>query len=162
MYFSFGGVPLFYLYQYETILGKISIAENGEGLTHLFLSPDFSLEDVILSETPLLKQAAFQLTEYLEGNRTTFSLPLKPEGTLFQKKVWDALQTIPYGETCTYKDIAVAIDNPNAFRAVGMANNKNPLPILIPCHRVIGIKGGLTGYSWGLEIKEILLKLEHK
>lgn len=152
---------MFYLYQYETILGKISIAENGKGLTHLFLSPAFSLKNAILLETPLLKQAASQLTEYLEGRRTACSLPLNPLGTQFQQKVWKALQDIPYGETCTYKDIAKAVDSPNAFRAVGMANRNNPLPILIPCHRVIGADGSLTGYAWGLEKKEFLLSLEN-
>jgi len=151
---------LFYLYQYETILGKISIVENGEGLTHLFVSPDFSLEHVVISETPLLKQAALQLTDYLEGNRTTFSLPLKPEGTLFQKKVWEALCTIPYGQTRSYKEIAVQIGNDKACRAVGMANNRNPISIIIPCHRVVGADKSLVGYGGGLNIKVKLLNLE--
>ncbi len=152
---------MFYLYHYETILGKISIAENGKGLTHLLLSSDSFLTDAVLLETPLLKQAAAQLAEYLEGRRTAFSLPLDPTGTKFQKKVWRALENIPYGETCTYKDIAKAIDSPNAFRAVGMANHNNPLSILVPCHRVIGADGSLTGYAWGLEKKEFLLSLEN-
>ncbi len=101
-----------------------------------------------------------QLEEYMAGTRTEFDLPLKPEGTEFQKKVWNALLLIPYGETKSYKGIAVLIDNPKGCRAVGMANNRNPIPIIIPCHRVIGANGSLIGYGGGLDIKVKLLELE--
>lgn len=101
-----------------------------------------------------------ELSEYFQGRRTEFSVPLNPSGTQFQKQVWKALREIPYGETRSYKEIAEVIGNPKACRAVGMANHKNPLPILVPCHRVIGSDGSLTGYAGGLEIKKKLLCLE--
>ena len=111
-------------------------------------------------EHPLLSRCYTQLCEYLKGERREFDLPLAPEGTGFQKKVWQALSRIPYGETRSYGEIAVEIGNPDASRAVGMANHRNPLPILIPCHRVIGKNGALTGYAGGLKCKKILLELE--
>jgi len=105
-------------------------------------------------------RAAVQLREYFNGKRKNFDLPLKPNGTNFQRQVWDALMEIPYGETGSYKQIAQAIDNPDAYRAVGNANNRNPIWIMIPCHRVIGADGTLTGYGGGLEMKQILLNIE--
>lgn len=111
---------------------------------------------------PLLKEAKKQLDEYFAGKRRIFSLPLSFQGTAFQIRVWEALRTIPYGETWYYGQLAEAVGNPRACRAVGMANNRNPLPILIPCHRVIGKNGSLTGYGGGLDIKEKLLALEQR
>ena len=105
-------------------------------------------------------RAAVQLEEYLNGKRRHFDLPLRPQGTEFQRSVWNALLTIPYGETRSYKEIAQAVENPKAFRAVGMANNKNPISIFIPCHSVIGSSGSLVGYGGGLELKKRLLELE--
>lgn len=110
--------------------------------------------------SPLLDAAEAQLREYFAGARRTFDLPLAPHGTAFQQRVWAALRAIPYGETRTYGEFAAAIDSPNASRAVGMANHRNPIPIIIPCHRVIGANGTLTGYAGGLEIKRKLLALE--
>ncbi len=104
--------------------------------------------------------AKTQLAEYFDGRRQTFNLPLKPEGTEFQMKAWAALQKIPYGETRTYGQQAEMIGNPKASRAVGGANNANPIPIIIPCHRVIGAGGALTGFGGGLETKSFLLTLE--
>ena len=118
--------------------------------------------DATEGKTPLLEKAAGQLGEYFGKTRREFDLPLNPEGTDFQKKVWEALKAIPYGETRSYAQIAAAAGNPKACRAVGGANNKNPLPVIIPCHRVIGADGGLTGYSGGLEIKRFLLNLERE
>lgn len=110
-----------------------------------------------------LALAVFQeLDEYFQGKRKTFDIPLRTHGTPFQEKVWAALQEIPYGETRSYKDIAEAIGHPKAYRAVGMANNANPLFIIIPCHRVIGADGSLTGYGGGLPMKKALLSLEKK
>ncbi|MBQ4132956.1 MAG: methylated-DNA--[Desulfovibrionaceae bacterium] len=109
---------------------------------------------------PLLKSAAAQLEEYFTGRRRQFDLPLNPRGSNFQQRVWRALQNIPYGETRSYRDIAEAAGAPGAFRAVGMANHKNPIAIIIPCHRVIGADGSLTGYAGGLEYKQALLNLE--
>jgi methylated-DNA-[protein]-cysteine S-methyltransferase len=111
-------------------------------------------------ETETLKKAAVQLMEYLRGKRTVFDVPLAPEGTAFQKQVWDALVKIPYGETSSYGKLAKDIGKPGAARAVGMANNRNPIPVIIPCHRVIGADGSLTGYGGGLPMKEKLLALE--
>ena len=111
-------------------------------------------------ETPLLHRAKEQLLEYLAGERKKFDLPLAPHGTPFQQRVWNALQEIPWGETRSYKDIALAVDCPKGFRAVGMANRSNPLPIFIPCHRVIAADGSLGGYAGGLELKKALLTIE--
>ena len=108
----------------------------------------------------VLKQAARELSEYFAGERKTFDVPLSPVGTDFQKKVWTALETIPYGETVTYGDIAAKIGKPGAAIAVGQANSRNPIPILIPCHRVIGANGKLVGYTGGMHIKETLLSIE--
>jgi methylated-DNA-[protein]-cysteine S-methyltransferase len=115
-----------------------------------------------LQSTPLLRKAEAELKEYFSGARKTFSIPLAPRGTAFQRAVWNALEKIPYGATASYGDIAKQIGNPKAARAVGMANNKNPLPIFIPCHRVIGADGGMAGYGAGLDKKKFLLALEEK
>ena len=107
-----------------------------------------------------LSEAARQLDEYFRGERHDFDLVLAPHGTEFQLQVLNELQKIPYGKTCTYQDVAVAINRPKAVRAVGAANGRNPLPIVIPCHRVIGANGSLTGFGGGLDVKEYLLGLE--
>lgn len=140
---------------FSSPLGCLTLIEDGGSLTSLRFggSPGGEL-------TPLLSEAQRQLCEYFAGERREFSLPLNPRGTEFQKRVWRALETIPYGETRCYQQIAEAIGQPRATRAVGMANNRNPLPILIPCHRVIGKDGSLTGYGGGLDIKKALLSLE--
>ena len=109
---------------------------------------------------PVLSSCASQLKEYFAGERDTFDLPLAAGGTDFQRAVWAALADIPYGELRSYRDIAEAIDNPAAVRAVGAANGRNPLPIVVPCHRVIGSDGSLTGFAGGLEAKTRLLRLE--
>lgn len=123
-------------------------------LNKYFLKHDFIQDDTKLSE------AIHQLQQYFFGTRTTFQLPLDLRGTPFQLKVWNALQHIGYGETATYKRIAELIGNPKAVRAVGGANNQNPVSIVIPCHRVIGSNGALVGYGGGLDKKEYLLNLE--
>jgi methylated-DNA-[protein]-cysteine S-methyltransferase len=109
---------------------------------------------------PVLLKAEQQLREYFEGQRQIFSLDLDFDGTEFQKKVWNALLTIPFGETRSYGDIARQIGNPKSVRAVGAANGKNPLPIIVPCHRVIGSSGKLVGFGGGMENKALLLNLE--
>lgn len=145
---------------YETDIGRIGIAENGEKITNLYFENDRLPQNMQICETPVLKEAFRQLKCYLDGELKSFSLPLEPDGTEFMKKVWASLCEIPYGKTATYKEIAAKIGNPNSSRAVGMANNRNPIPIFIPCHRVIGADGSLTGYRGGLEIKNKLLSLE--
>ncbi len=147
-------------YFYETIIGKIGITENGRGITNLTFPGNHIPDKTEIKETGLLEEASGQLMEYLAGTRTSFHLTLIPEGTPFQKKVWQVLLTIPYGGTLSYKQVAEAVGNPKACRAVGMANNKNPIAIFIPCHRVIGSSGKLVGFGGGLELKEKLLLLE--
>jgi methylated-DNA-[protein]-cysteine S-methyltransferase len=108
----------------------------------------------------VLARAARQLGEYFAGERTSFDVPLAPEGTAFQQRVWDALRTIPYGATASYGEIAAQVGSPGASRAVGLANGRNPISIVVPCHRVIGADGSLTGYGGGLPAKRALLDLE--
>lgn len=148
---------------YDTKIGKIGIEENGVAITQVSFVKGDTLEEVLeKNETELLKKAISQIEEYFEGKRNFFDLPIEPKGTEFQKKVWNALIEIPFGETRSYGEIAKTIGNEKAARAVGMANNKNPIPIIIPCHRVIGANGKLVGYAGGLEIKERLLNVEKK
>lgn len=147
-------------YPYRTPLGHLTIASDGAALTAIaFGEQEFVGE---CRSTELTNRAANQLQEYLAGKRRTFDLPLAPAGTDFQKQVWEALTAIPYGETRSYSDIAAAIGKPKACRAVGGANNKNPLPIVVPCHRVIGANGTLVGYAGGMKIKTFLLDLERR
>ena len=149
---------MIYHYTYNTELGSVTFAEEDGAL--LAISTHRSVEGVY-QETTLIKKAYLQLTEYLNGERRTFDLPLNPQGTDFQKRVWKALCEIPYGETRSYKQIAEAIGNPKAVRAVGMANNRNPLLVVVPCHRVIGSDGKLVGYAAGLDKKAFLLGMEN-
>lgn len=146
-------------YQFSTPLGPMALAGEGEAITHLYL-PGRPTPRLASHPTPLLLEGEGQLLEYLGGRRTVFDLPLNPQGTPFQRRVWQALEAIPWGETRTYRDIALAVDSPRGFRAVGMANHHNPIPIFIPCHRVVGADGSLTGYAGGLELKKALLSLE--
>jgi methylated-DNA-[protein]-cysteine S-methyltransferase len=144
-------------YLYQTKIGRIGISQNGDSITEICLSPSWSS---LTKETPLLRQTAEELFSYLDGKRKAFSVALSPQGTPFQQRVWRALCDIPYGQTRSYGDIARAIGNPNAARAVGMANHNNPILIMIPCHRVIGANGTLVGYGAGLDTKQYLLELE--
>lgn len=146
------------LYFYETNLGLIGIRDNGKSITEIFYSKD--KVNTNLTETSLIKECFRQINEYIEGKRKEFIISIEVEGTKFQKKVWNELLKIPYGETRSYKDIAIAIGNEKSCRAVGMANNKNPISIIIPCHRVVGSNGKLIGYAGGLNIKEKLLNIE--
>lgn len=111
-------------------------------------------------QTPLLEEVAHQLTLYFSGVLRDFSIPMYLVGTHFQVRVWEALRTIPYGETFSYAELALRVGSPRAFRAVGQANHRNPISIILPCHRVIGTRGALTGYGGGLAVKEYLLALE--
>ena len=144
---------------YDTEIGTIKISENDRKIIGLGFS-DLKKENEIEKETELIKKAYTQLEEYLSGKRTEFDIEIEMIGTEFQKKVWKELLNIPYGETRSYKDIAIAIGNEKACRAVGNANNKNPIAIIVPCHRVVGSDGSMTGYAGGLNIKEKLLKIE--
>lgn len=148
------------VYFYSTRIGRIGIADNGEAITNLSFCGNEIPQGMNVRETSLILEAADQLRDYLDGRLKRFTIPIAPEGTEFQRNVWEALAAIPYGETRSYSEIAAVVGRPKACRAVGMANNKNPLAILIPCHRVIGSNGKLTGYAGGLDIKEQLLELE--
>ncbi len=148
-------------YTYETQIGKIFISENGKAITHVEFR-ELSLTDAAMDETPLIRQTYCQISEYLNGKRTSFNIPIELNGTEFQKKVWSVLLSIPYGETRTYGFVAAEIGNNKAYRAVGLANNRNPISIIVPCHRVIGADGSLVGYGGGLDIKKILLEIEAK
>ncbi len=140
----------------------LRVIEEDAAITELkiFRQPEKAPDNLVQQDTPLLLEAKRQLEEYFAGLRAAFSLPLAPKGTDFQKLVWRELENIPYGETRTYGQIAEAVGNPAASRAVGGANHKNPIAIMIPCHRVIGADGSLTGYAGGLDVKETLLRLE--
>ena len=141
----------------STSIGEITLFADESAVTGLSFG---ALTEELPRETPLLREAERQLQAYLAGTLQVFTLPLRPKGTEFQQKVWRALQTIPYGQTICYSQLAERVGNPRACRAVGLANNRNPLPIFIPCHRVIGKNGSLVGYGGGLPVKEHLLALE--
>lgn len=148
----------------NSLLGTLCFEEEADALCGLHFCPDGvpDLEPLPrrVVQTPLLQEAEEQLTEYFAGVRREFELPLAPKGTPFQKAVWAQLLQIPYGTTRTYGQIAAALGKPAASRAVGSACHSNPLAILIPCHRVVGANGSLTGYASGMDIKEYLLELE--
>ena len=140
----------------DTPIGKIGLYSNGTQISGL----EFRTRENRRDELPVLLQAERELQEYFAGRRREFSVPLCMHGTEFQKSVWQIVAEIPYGETATYKDIAVKLGMEKSCRAVGMANNRNPLPIFIPCHRVIGTGGSLKGYAGGVAAKQFLLELE--
>ncbi len=144
----------------DSPVGKLLLVADGQGvLTHILFKGDLAPKGATYNENAA-PQAVHQLEEYFAGRRHAFDLPLAPQGTEFQRKVWQELSNIPYGETRSYLQIAVAIGKPSATRAVGAANGQNPIPVIIPCHRVIGSDGSLTGYGGGLPIKRKLLELE--
>ncbi len=144
---------------YDTAFGPVTIAEKGNAVVSVRFGVRLPCGGADC-KTACTDQAAYELEEYFKGQRRRFDVLIAMEGTAFQKRVWAALCDIPYGETRTYGQIAQAIGNPKASRAVGMANNKNPLMVLVPCHRVIGANGQLSGYAGGVEMKERLLSLE--
>jgi len=151
---------------YQSPIGLIRMEEAGGFLTRAnFVEQSPESEhfqpDSISNSSTLLKDACRQLDEYFEGRRQKFDLALKPHGTNFQRSAWESLLRIPYGQTRSYLQQAEYIHNPKAIRAIGQANSRNPIPIIIPCHRVIGKNGSLTGYAGGLDRKTKLLTLEH-
>ena len=142
---------------YNSPIGTIEIVTDGEYLLELKFIDE---KEQGGSRNKIILETKKQLQEYFAGKRKKFDLPLKLEGTEFQKSVWKALQTIPYGAVVTYSDVAEMIGKPKAVRAVGQANNKNKLPVVVPCHRVVGKNGKLVGYAAGLWRKEFLIELE--
>ncbi|MGB5444209.1 MAG: methylated-DNA--[protein]-cysteine S-methyltransferase [Psychromonas sp.] len=148
---------------YQSPIGKLTLQANDQGLLGVWFETQTTQPDNLGAfdeNHPVLLQAIQQLVEYFSGKRESFSLPIAATGTSFQQQVWHALATIPYGQTWSYQQLANAIGNPKAVRAVGLANGKNPISIIVPCHRVIGKNGKLTGYAGGIERKQALLKHE--
>jgi len=146
-------------WMFDTPLGTLAAGEEEGKLTRLWL-PGQGLPRLMPHKTPLLERTEEEILEYCAGARQVFDLPLAPVGTDFQRKVWAALAEIPFGQVCSYADVARAVDCPRGFRAVGAANARNPLPILIPCHRVVTADGTLGGYAGGAKMKATLLALE--
>ena len=145
----------------DTPIGTLRLASDGSHLVKIEFEGQYRADTAESdSSDPVLLASADQLREYFAGQRNSFDLPLTARGTPFQQAVWSALAAIPYGELRSYRDIASAIDKPTAARAVGAANGRNPLPIVVPCHRVIGSDGSLTGFAGGLQAKTCLLELE--
>lgn len=146
----------------NTPVGPIYLIASKKGLQGVFWKEQNISYDLVSGseEEAIIQKAETQLTEYIQGLRKVFDLPLDVQGTEFQKKVWTKLCNIPYGQTRSYKELALELNNVKACRAVGTANGKNPLSIVIPCHRVIGANGTLTGYAGGLELKKKLLAIE--
>ena len=140
----------------DSPVGRLLLRADEEGLLQIA----FHAKENCMDDAPILMQAQRELEEYFAGRRRTFSVPLSMRGTAFQMRVWRVLCTIGYGETMTYGAVAACAGNARAARAVGMTCNKNPIPIIVPCHRVVGAGGNLTGYAGGLDVKQILLKLE--
>lgn len=154
----------FYYQQFDSPLGRVTMQASQQGLTGVWFTTHTTQPDnlgTLNQEHPLLQKAQRQLTEYFAGQRQQFDLPFDLYGTDFQLAVWQGLQRIPYGQSWSYQQLATAIGRPKAVRAVGAANGKNPLSVVIPCHRVIGSNGLLTGYAGGLDRKKALLRLEN-
>jgi len=148
-------------FQYlDTPIGTLRLLSNGAQLVNIEFAGQYDATDAVENSDTVLAACAAQLTAYFAGKRRHFDLPLAPRGTPFQLSVWSALAKIPYGELRSYRDIARSIGNSAAVRAVGAANGRNPLPIVVPCHRVIASNGALTGFAGGLEVKRFLLDLE--
>jgi methylated-DNA-[protein]-cysteine S-methyltransferase len=149
-----------YWTDFKTPLGKLRLVADTKGLTRVDFADHVTPSSDLCIETKILQQAKNELKEYFEGRRTEFTIPLHPHGTEFQISVWNQLLNIPCGVTRTYGDIARRLKNPDAVRAVGAANGQNPIAIIIPCHRVVGSNGKLTGYAGGIDRKLWLLKHE--
>lgn len=148
-----------YFYNYNTLFGNITIVTDNDFLIEII----FGKENIgTEKETVLIKKIKKQIDEYLIGIRKEFDIPIKMIGTSFQIRVWKELMKIKYGECISYQELAKRVKNKNYARAVGMANNRNPIPIIIPCHRVIGKNGNLVGYGGGIDIKAKLLEIESK
>jgi len=154
-----------YYTHYKSPLGRLTLQASDKGLLGAWFDKqttapeDFGINN---DQHPILQQTVTEYEEYFAGTRQRFAVATDAQGTDFQKQVWAMLQIIPFGETWSYQDLAIAIDNPKAVRAVGLANGKNPLSIIVPCHRVIGKNGKLTGYAGGIENKQQLLSHESR
>ena len=150
-----------YIQHFSSPVGILTLCADNQALRALYFG-DIAPVSAFRMNTPLLVEAICQLDEYFQGRRQTFTLALAPKGTDFQRRVWDALCAVPYGQTRSYAQLAAAVGSAHAFRAVGQANHANPIPILIPCHRIVRTGGALGGYAGGLERKAFLLRLERE
>ncbi|MFP5222944.1 MAG: methylated-DNA--[protein]-cysteine S-methyltransferase [Acidobacteriota bacterium] len=150
------------IFHYNTDIGVIGIAEQDGKLTNICFEADPAPADAIERETQAIREAHRQLVRYFAGELREFSLPLAPQGTQFLRAVWDQLRAVAYGRTATYTQIAARAGSPRAIRAVGLACARNPLPFVIPCHRILGASGKLTGYRGGLALKQRLLEMEQQ
>lgn len=154
-----------YYTRFNSPVCEIILAGDDDGLSHLHLNTDkgkrkFEISTEWIDDSSFFEGVIAQVNQFFKGEREIFTIKLNPQGTDFQKMVWRELVIIPFGTVCTYKDIARAIGNEKAARAVGMANSKNPIPLIVPCHRVIGTNGSLAGFAHGLAMKATLLKTE--
>lgn len=150
------------IFQYNTDIGVIGIAEQDGKLTNILFETDPAPAGAAEQETQAIREAHGQIVRYLAGDLREFSLPLAPRGTLFLRTVWDQLRAVAYGQTATYSQIAERAGSPRAVRAVGLACARNPIPLVIPCHRILGSGGRLTGYRGGLALKQRLLEMEQQ
>ena len=153
--------------RFDSPLCEIVVAGNGEGLSNLHLdtgegSRVFEVDPLWIRDDNFFKDVRTQIDEFFAGKRRNFEVKLNPHGTDFQHMVWDELVKVPFGELRSYKDIAVALGRDKASRAIGMANSKNPIPLIVPCHRIVGANGALTGFAHGLDIKEKLINFERE
>ena len=154
-----------YVSYLDSPLGRLQLQSDGSALTGLYMpSPKGqpSVDATWQHDDAPFRDVTEQLQAYFDGTLREFDLSLSPRGTEFQNRVWSALRDIPYGQTCSYRDIAEAIGAPKAVRAVGLANGRNPISVIVPCHRVVGANGSLTGYGGGLPNKQLLLDLERR
>ena len=141
----------------------LTLVGDKEGIAQLMIhnhTRELHIDDKWIEKPDLFEEAKQQLEEYFEGKRQTFNLKLTPNGTPYQQKVWQILEQIPYGQLYSYKDVAIQLGDPNASRAIGLANNRNPIPILIPCHRVVGSNGKMMSYAYGVQMKRDLIEME--
>lgn len=143
----------------NTVIGPLTIIDTDNSISHIHFG-EVKVMGIEERKTELIAETERQINAFYKGERDSYDLPLTLQGTEFQNKVWKALLEIPRGETRSYKDIAEAIENPKASRAVGMANNRNPIPVIVPCHRVIGRNGKLVGFAGGIDLKEKMLLIE--
>ncbi|MGB5096449.1 MAG: methylated-DNA--[protein]-cysteine S-methyltransferase [Porticoccaceae bacterium] len=143
-------------------VGALTIGADDTGITAIAFPGEMPTVQGVANPSPLIREAVRQLRAYFAGRLTNFELPLNAAGTVFQKTVWQALLAVPYGATASYGEIATAVDNPRGARAVGLANGRNPIAIVVPCHRIIGRDGSLTGYGGGLDRKRWLLAHEQR
>lgn len=148
------------IHTYMTLIGMVSISEDGNGNIDGVYLPNCNLPARPDNETPAIAEAAKQIDEFMTGKRKNFDIPCVLAGTEFQEDVWRGISNIPYGETLSYQALAEKIGHPKAYRAVGTACGANPIPLIIPCHRVVGSNGGLGGFLGGLAMKKKLMEIE--